>query len=190
MKIGYARISTSDQKLDLQIDALKQSGCEQIFSDSASGAQDDREGLRDALNTLKHGDILVVWRLDRLGRSLQHLVATVNELGNRGVGFHSLTESLETTTHGGRLIFHIFAALAEFEREVIRGRTQEGLKAARARGRFGGRPEKMDERTISIARKLLADNTVQISDVCSAVGGVSRSTLYRHLRKNAPSKPS
>lgn len=187
MKIGYARKSTSDQKLDLQVDALKKSDCALIFSDSISGAQDDREGLRNALNALKQGDILVVWRLDRLGRSLQHLVATVNELGNRGIGFHSLTESLETTTHGGRLIFHIFAALAEFEREVIRSRTHAGLESARARGRIGGRPEKMDERTIAIARRLLADNTVQIADVCNAVGGVSRSTLYRHLRKVQPS---
>lgn len=130
MKIGYARKSTQDQKLDLQIDALKESGCEKIFSDSASGAQDDREGLRDALGALKPGDILIVWRLDRLGRSLQHLVTTVNELGNRGIGFRSVTENLDTTTPGGRLIFHIFAALAEFEREVIRSRTQEGLKAA------------------------------------------------------------
>lgn len=140
MLIGYARVSTQDQTLDLQTDALKRAGCEKIFTDMASGAKSERPGLQEAMNHLRAGDMLVVWRLDRLGRSLKHLIATVTNLSDHGIGFKSLQENMDTTTSGGKLVFHIFGALAEFEREVIKERTNAGLRAARARGRFGGRP--------------------------------------------------
>jgi len=182
--IGYARKSTSDQKLDLQTDALKRSGCQEIFSDSASGATDDRVGLSAALDALKTGDVLVVWRLDRLGRSLTHLVGTINELAKRGVGFRSLTETIDTTTPGGRLILGIFASLAEFERSLIVSRTMAGLEAARARGRFGGRPQVMDDRKVATARRLLADPEMKTEDVCQALS-ISRSTLYRHVGRSS-----
>jgi len=139
--IGYARVSTVDQTLHLQQDALKQAGCIKIFTDIASGSKAEREGLEAALSYVRMGDILVVWRLDRLGRSLQHLIETIKELHNRGIGFRSLTEQIDTTTSGGKLIFHIFGALAEFERDLIRERTQAGLQAARERGKRGGRPK-------------------------------------------------
>jgi DNA invertase Pin-like site-specific DNA recombinase len=140
MLIGYARVSTSDQTLDLQKDALEKAGCSRIFTDTASGAKAERTGLDDALNYVRTGDTLVVWRLDRLGRSLKHLIETITGLNNRHIGFKSITENIDTTTSGGKLIFHIFGALAEFERDIIRERTQAGLTAARARGRKGGRP--------------------------------------------------
>jgi DNA invertase Pin-like site-specific DNA recombinase len=136
MLIGYARVSTQDQTLDLQIDALKQVGCKQIFTDTASGAKSERPGIRDAMSHLRAGDTLVVWRLDRLGRTLKHLIATITDLNDKGIGFKSLQENMDTTTSGGKLIFHIFGALAEFEREVIKERTNAGLQAARARGRL------------------------------------------------------
>src|SRR5262245_40582214 len=139
MLVGYARVSTQDQTLDLQKDALHKVGCSRIFTDMASGAQVDRPGLEEALAFMREGDTLVVWRLDRLGRSLKHLLETVARLEEHKVGFKSLTENIDTTTSGGRLIFHVFGALAEFERELIRERTRAGLAAARARGRLGGR---------------------------------------------------
>lgn len=145
MRIGYARISTPEQKLLLQTDALTKAGCERSFSDVASGAKDDRPGLRAALGYLRPGDILVVWKLDRLGRSLKHLLEAVNALHERGIGFLSLQENIDTTTSGGKLVFHIFGALAEFERDLIRERTQAGLRAAWARGRKGGRPHKLTQ---------------------------------------------
>ena len=135
MLIGYARVSTSDQTLDLQKDALEKAGCTKIFTDTASGAKAERTGLDEARNYVRSGDTLVVWRLDRLGRSLTHLIETITRLNKRGIGFKSITESIDTTTSGGKLIFHIFGALAEFERDIIRERTQAGLHAARARGR-------------------------------------------------------
>src|SRR5512147_2967937 len=141
MLIGYARVSTTDQTLDLQKDALQKAGCGRIFTDTASGAKAERIGLEEALNYVRPGDTLVVWRLDRLGRSLPHLIETITGLNNRGIGFKSITESIDTTTSGGKLIFHIFGALAEFERDLIKERTQAGLTAARARGRLGGRPK-------------------------------------------------
>src|SRR5436190_14072246 len=140
MLIGYARVSTQDQTLDLQTDALNNAGCEKIFKDTTGGAKSERPGLQEAMNHLRAGDTLVVWRLDRLGRTLKHLIATITDLNEQGIGFKSLQEQMDTTTSGGKLIFHIFGALAEFEREVIRERTRAGLQAARARGRFGGRP--------------------------------------------------
>jgi DNA invertase Pin-like site-specific DNA recombinase len=141
MLIGYARVSTEDQNLDLQRDALKQAGCEQIYTDRVSGTKAERKGLTEALSHLRSGDTLVVWRLDRLGRSLRHLIDTVTDLQEREIGFKSLQESIDTTTSGGKLVFHIFGALAEFEREIIRERTKAGLTAARARGKSGGRPK-------------------------------------------------
>lgn len=140
MFIGYARVSTADQYLHMQEDALKNAGCEEIFNDIASGAKTARPGLHSAMSHLRKGDSLVVWKLDRLGRSLAHLIQTIKELNDKGIGFKSLQENIDTTTSGGQLIFHIFGALAEFERELIRERTQAGLKAARVRGRLGGRP--------------------------------------------------
>ncbi|MGC2237746.1 MAG: recombinase family protein [Pyrinomonadaceae bacterium] len=137
MKIGYAGISTIDQNLELQTDALEKSGCEKIFTDQASGSKDDRKGLLDAIEFCRKGDSLVVWKLDRLGRSLKHLIETINKLHEKKVGFVSLQESIDTTTSGGKLIFHIFGAPAEFERELIRERTNAGLASARSRGRMG-----------------------------------------------------
>src|SRR6184192_924840 len=141
MLIGYARVSTQDQTLDLQKDALEKIGCTKIFTDTASGATTERSGLTEALNYVREGDSLVVWRLDRLGRSLKHLIETITNLNKRMIGFQSITENIDTTTSGGKLIFHIFGALAEFERDIIRERTKAGLAAARARGRLGGRPK-------------------------------------------------
>ena len=157
MLIGYARVSISDQRLDLQQDALRGAGCERIFTDSVSGAKTERLGLTAALDACRAGDILVVWKLDRLGRSLAHLVATVEDLAGRSVGFRSLQEQLDTTTAGGKLIFHLFASLAEFERDLIRERTHAGLTAARARGRNGGRPKGVDEKKRKAAVALKRD---------------------------------
>src|SRR5919205_4640522 len=145
MLIGYARVSTHDQTLNLQLDCLKQAGCTRIFEDHISGTKAERPGLQNALSHLRAGDTLVVWRLDRLGRSLRHLIDTVTDLQERGIGFKSLTESIDTTTSGGKLVFHIFGALAEFEREIIRERTNAGLASARARGRRGGPKHKLKQ---------------------------------------------
>ena len=181
MNIGYARVSTSDQNPDLQTDALKKADCQQIFSDTASGAKTDRPGLDKALAFLRGGDTLVVWKLDRLGRSLKHLIEVVNTLKERGIYFKSIQENIDTSTSGGKLIFHVFGALAEFERDIIRERTMAGLKAARARGRKGGRPRLMDDRKITMAKSLMADKTNTVNQVCKILG-VSRSTLYRYLQ--------
>jgi DNA invertase Pin-like site-specific DNA recombinase len=183
MLVGYARVSTNDQTLDLQRDALNKAGCERIFTDTASGAKSDRPGLSEALQFVRTGDTLVVWRLDRLGRSLQHLIETVATLAQRRVGFKSLTENIDTLTGGGKLIFHVFGALAEFERDLIRERTQAGLLAARARGRLGGRPRSpalTDPKKLAIARSLYKDRRHTIADICSMLH-VSRSTLYRYI---------
>src|ERR1700712_5516244 len=141
MLIGYARVSTHEQNLDLQEDALKAAGCQKVYTDKTRGTKAERPGLEKALADVRPGESLVVWKLDRLGRSLKHLIGTVTDLSNRGVGFRSLQEAIDTTTSGGKLIFHVFGALAEFERDLIRERTQAGLQAARARGRVGGRPK-------------------------------------------------
>lgn len=184
MKVGYARVSTEDQTLNLQIDALKAVPCDRIFKDVISGVSTERPGLNDALDFVRPGDVLVVWRLDRLGRSLRYLIETINQLNDRGIGFQSLTEQIDTTTPGGKLIFHIFGALAEFERDVIRERTQAGLAAARARGRNGGRPKAKGLNTpqkIAMAQRLYADKKNTITEICLTLG-VSRATLYRYLR--------
>ena len=185
MFIGYARVSTGDQNLDLQRDALLAAGCEadRIFTDKLSGAKDDRPGLAQALEYVRAGDTLVVWRLDRLGRSLSHLIQTTTGLEHRGVGFKSLQEGIDTTTSGGKLVFHIFGALAEFERSLIRERTNAGLKAARARGRNGGRPKKLDTRKLAVAETLLNDPKLTVKEVAEQVG-VARSTLYTYLKRN------
>src|ERR671913_2352943 len=166
MQIGYARVSTQEQTLALQQDALTQAGCEQVFTDTVSGSQDERPGLSDALSHLRAGDTLVVWRLDRLGRSLRHLIDTITALNDRGVGFKSLQENIDTTTSGGKLVFHIFGALAEFEREIIRERTQAGLTAARARGKSGGRPKALTDKQVEMLRHLAADKDRSIKDIC------------------------
>lgn len=178
--VGYARVSTSEQNPALQLDALTAAGAARIFTDTASGALDKRPQLDALLDYLRPGDVLVVWRLDRLGRSVRHLTETVNTLAERGVGFRSLTEGIDTTTPAGKLIFHVFAALAEFEREIIRERTVAGLSSARARGRTGGRPSKMTPDKLATARTLYdakAHTVQQIADIV----GVSRACVYRHL---------
>ena len=180
MLIGYARVSTHDQTLNLQLDALKKSGCERIFTDTASGSQAERKGLEDALAFARAGDTIVVWRLDRLGRSLKHLIETITRLAERGIGFKSQTENIDTTTSGGKLVFHVFGALAEFERDIIKERTQAGLLAARARGRVGGRPRALTAKEIAIAQALYADPTKSIKDICQALR-ISKMTLYRYV---------
>src|SRR6184192_2483038 len=165
MNIGYARVSTQDQTLNLQKDALEKLGCNKIFTDTSSGTKAERNGLEEALEYVREGDTLVVWRLDRLGRSLKHLIETISQLDTRKIGFKSLTENIDTTTSGGKLIFHIFGALAEFERNLIRERTNAGLEAARARGRKGGRPKAIGLNTpkkVALAQSLYDDKTNSI----------------------------
>ncbi len=180
MLIGYARVSTQDQTLDLQRDALQKAGCEQIFTDTVSGTKARRPGLEQALSHLRAGDTLVVWRLDRLGRSLRHLIDTVTELADKGIGFKSLIESIDTTTSGGKLIFHMFGALAEFEREIIRERTQAGLSAARSRGRTGGRPKALTQKQVQMLNQLAADPNRSVEEICQTLG-ISRTTFYRYV---------
>jgi DNA invertase Pin-like site-specific DNA recombinase len=181
MLIGYARVSTHEQTLDLQQDALKQAGCDRIFTDMVSGTKAIRPGLTEALSHLRTGDTLVVWRLDRLGRSLRHLIETINTLNERGIGFKSITEQIDTTTSGGKLIFHVFGAIAEFERDIIRERTQAGLLAARARGRKGGRRKKLTENKVQIARDLYASKTHTVDEICKTLE-IGRTTFYRYLK--------
>lgn len=180
MRVGYARVSTQDQKPELQLDALKAAGCERIFEEKASGAQRDRPQLKAAVEYMREGDTLVVWKLDRLARSMKQLIETVEDLDARGIGFQSLTEAIDTTTAGGRLVFHIFGALAEFERSIIRERTQAGLAAAKARGRTGGRPRSLTDDDLDVARTLLADGKLTVDAVARQLR-VSPATLYRHI---------
>src|SRR6266567_4272443 len=184
MLIGYARVSTSDQTLNLQKDALEKIGCSKIFTDVISGSTTERQGLDEAISYVGEGDTLVVWRLDRLGRSLKHLIETITNLNNRKIGFKSITENIDTTTSGGKLIFHIFGALAEFERDIIRERTNAGLQAARARGRLGGRPKAKTLDTpkkISLAQSLYDNRNNSIDDICKTLN-ISRATLYRYIQ--------
>jgi DNA invertase Pin-like site-specific DNA recombinase len=181
MLIGYARISTTDQTLALQQDALTAAGCDKIFTDIASGSRTDRPGLTDALDFARAGDTLVVWRLDRLGRTLAHLIQTVTDLKGRGVHFRSLQEQFDTGTSGGKLVFHVFGLLAEFERDLIRERTKAGLAAARARGRRGGRPGLSTEKVRQL-RTLGGDRTTSVRSICQTLG-VSRATFYRYLKQ-------
>ena len=182
MEIGYARVSTGEQTLHLQLDALQSAGCGKIYQETASGAKADRPVLEEVLSYIRADDTLVVWRLDRLGRSLEHLIDVVAALAERGVGFKSLTEQIDTTTPGGKLIFHVFGALAEFERDLIRERTQAGLAAARARGRLGGRPKKLtDPKQLELARSLYAGGQIDVATICRTLG-ISRATLYRAVK--------
>ena len=179
-RIGYARVSTDDQNLDLQRDALALAGCSSIYEEIISGKSTERPELRHCLKALRSGDTLVVWRLDRLGRSLPDLVGIVSRLEQEEVGFESINERIETTSAAGKLIFHVFAALAEFERNLIRERPRAGLLAARARGRKGGRKPVLDARQLREIRALLSDPEIHVADVARRYG-VSRTTLYRYI---------
>ena len=185
MKIGYARISTDDQSLDLQRDALSRAGCEKVFEDrGVSGAVAKRPGLEAALARVQAGDILVVWKLDRLGRSLPQLIDTMALLGKRDVGFASVSESIDTTTAGGKLVFHIMGALAEFERSLIQERVTAGIAAAKKRGKHVGRPRKLSLEQVSHAREAI-DGGLQTPAGMAALLGVDHSTLWRAMRARA-----
>jgi len=183
LKIGYARVSTGLQNLNLQEDRLNQYGCEKIFSDHISGAKSKRPGLDKAIEFARSGDTIVVWRLDRLGRNMADLITLVNELNNRGVSFHSLEENItmDKSSSTGQLLFHLFAAFAEFERNLILERSSAGRIAARARGRYGGRPEKLNKRDLTLL-KTLYDNGTPIKTIAEQ-WKVSRTTIYRYLNK-------
>lgn len=181
MKIGYARVSTADQHLRMQEDALKSAGCEEIFTDVASGAKSQRPGLDKALEYVREGDTLVVWKLDRLGRSIQHLIQLMSSLNDRKIGFKCLQESIDTSTSGGKLIFHMFSALAEFERDLIQERTQAGLKAARARGKMGGRPALLDNRQINRMVELYDEGKSTVAEICK-IFSISRPSFYNYLK--------
>src|SRR5579859_6718075 len=191
MKIGYLRVSKHEQNEALQRDALKEAGCEKCFNDVMTGSNFERKGLEQLLAFARSGDTVVVWKLDRLGRSLKDLIETLNLLKDRGVDFISLTEKIDTTTPGGKLIFHLMGALAEFERDLIRERTNAGLAAARARGRVRGRPKKLTTNgKVALARQLFADPNQSIPEICSTLE-ISRSTLYRYVREmKRASRPS
>lgn len=181
MKIGYARVSTADQSLNPQTDSLSEAGCEKLFTDVASGARTQRPSLEKAMSFCRKGDIFIVWKLDRMGRSMSHLIEMIQMLEKKGVGFQSLTEKTDTTTAGGRLIFHLFGALSKFERDLIRERVQAGMKSARARGRKGGRPG-VSEETKAMAQALMADKSLSIKQICERLW-IAKSTLYKHAGK-------
>lgn len=181
MKIGYARVSTSDQNLDLQKDALDKAGCKKIFVDEISGTVAKREGLEKAKEVLREGDVLIVWRLDRLGRSIRDLIDWVNHLEEEGIGFRSLQESIDTTTSSGKLVFHIFAALAEFERNLIRERTNAGLVAARTRGRLGGRKKSLNAKERKRAVEMYQRKNQTVKQICEMMN-ITKPTLYAYIR--------
>jgi DNA invertase Pin-like site-specific DNA recombinase len=180
MKIGYARVSTQDQDLALQLDALAKEGCEKIFQEKASGAQRDRPELKAALAYMRKGDTLVVWKLDRLARSMKQLIETIESFQDEGIGLKSLQDPIDTSSPSGKLVFHIFAALAEFERGVIRERTTAGLRAARERGRVGGRPPALSAKDLQAAKAMLKDSDITVAAVAKRLN-VAPSTLYRHI---------
>jgi DNA invertase Pin-like site-specific DNA recombinase len=180
MKIGYARVSTQEQDLALQLDALNKEGCERIFQEKASGAQRDRPELKAALGYMRKGDTLVVWKIDRLARSLKQLIETIESFQDRGIGLKSMQDPIDTSSPSGKLVFHIFAALAEFERGVIRERTTAGLRAARERGRVGGRPPALSTKDLQAARAMLKDCDITVAAVARRLN-VAASTLYRHI---------
>ena len=182
MNIGYARVSTNDQNLYMQEDALKNAGCEEIYHDIASDAKAARPGLEDALAYLREGGVLMVWKLDRLGRSIQHLIQTIKALNERGIGFKCLQENIDTTTSSGKLIFHIFSALAEFERDLIQERTRAGLKAAQARGRLGGRPPLLNQTQIKEMMELYDEQKLTVEKICK-IFSVSRPAFYNYLKR-------
>ena len=181
MLVGYARVSTDDQNLDLQKDALHKANCKRIFEEKRSGGTIQREELNRALDILRPGDTLVVWRLDRLGRSLRHLIEIINALEEKGIGFKSLTENIDTTTSTGKLIFHIFGALSEFERNLIKERTRAGLDAARSRGRKGGRPQALSSDKAKMAVSLYSEKKHPISSICKILN-ITKPTLYKYLK--------
>jgi len=186
MKVGYVRVSKQEQHEALQIDALKEVGCEKWFVDKMTGSKAERKGLDEALAYVRPGDTFVVWKLDRAGRSLTHLNELLKGLQERGIEFISLTEQIDTTTPGGKLIFHLMGALAEFERDLIRERTNAGLAAARARGRVGGRPRKLKTNgKVALAQRMFADQSHSIPEICAALG-ISRATLYRYVKEAEP----
>ena len=182
LKIGYARISTLEQNLDLQIDALKKAGCEKIITDEISGSVADRPGIDKLKEILRKDDTLVVWRLDRLGRTLKHLIEWINELDEQNIGFKSLQESIDTTSSSGKLIFHIFGALSEFERNLIRERTRAGIDAARSRGRQGGRPKKLNKDKRQLAIDLYKGKKHSLRQICEMTG-ITKPTLYKYVRE-------
>lgn len=180
MVVGYARVSTRDQSPALQLDALRDAGCDRVYMEKASGAQRDRPELKAALDYLRAGDTLMVWKLDRLARSVRQLVETAADLQRRDIGLKVLTQAIDTTTSGGRLVFHVFAAVAEFERELGLERTHAGLAQAKAMGRRGGRKPAIGPAEIKRARAMLADPTITVGEVAQQLG-VQPSTLYRHI---------
>ena len=184
MNIGYCRISTDSQNDSLQLQALKDAGCEKIFSDVASGSKTDRVGLRECIEFARSGDVIVAWKLDRIGRSLKDLIETVNTLKEREIGLKIITQQLDTTTPSGMLFFYIMGALAEFEKSLIQERTRAGILASRARGRLGGRPKALDKKQIAVAESLYADGKTSISQICKTLG-VSRATFYRNITLKA-----
>lgn len=184
MFVGYARVSTLDQHEDLQIDALRQAGCERIFTDHASGAKASRPELDRMLDMLREGDVVVVWKLDRLGRSVQNLVDLMGRFQKANIGFRSLTEQMDTTTPGGVLIFNLFAALSQFERDLIRERTNAGLQAARSRGRKGGRPRKLTDRDVAMIRQLYESRQVTVKEIADRFS-VGRTTVYKALEEES-----
>lgn len=183
--VGYSRVSTAEQSTDMQREALQQVGCARLFEDKASGTRTDRPQLAALLDYVRAGDTVVVWRLDRLGRSLPHLIQTVTALEEQGVGFRSLHENVDTTTSTGKLVFHIFAALAEFERDLIVDRTKAGLAAARARGSKPGRKSALSADQIAVVRQMHAEGKHTVAQIAEVVGGVSRATVYRALQPSA-----
>ena len=189
MLIGYARVSTDDQKLNLQQDALRAAGCEKIFEDYVSGSKVNRPGLNKALEMARAGDTLVVWRLDRLGRSLKELLGLTETLKERSIGLQSLQESINTSSSSGQLVFHLFGALAEFERNLVKERTRAGLTAARARGRIGGRPKALDPKKRQLAVKLYQDREHSIEEICRMMG-ISKPTLYKYVKEMETSSVS
>ena len=182
MHIGYARVSAHEQNLDLQQDALKQAGCKKVIVDQASGTVAERPGLTKVKDVLRDGDTLVIWRLDRLGRSVKDLIEWMSWLEKEGIGLQSLQEAIDTTTAGGKLTFHIFAAMAEFERQLIQERTQAGLSAARARGRLGGRPKVLNVGKRRRAVQLYQEKQLAVKEICEMMG-ISKPTLYAYVRE-------
>jgi len=181
MLVGYARVSTFEQHLDLQVDDLRKAGCEKIYSDKISGITSKRAGLEEALSYMREGDTLVVWKLDRLGRTLKHLIQFIQDLQEKGIHFKSLKENIDTTSSTGKLIFHIFGALAEFERDIIIERTKAGLEAARARGRKGGRKPKLDSSKVNMALAAYEGKKTTVQEICKNLG-VTKPTFYKAIR--------
>lgn len=184
MIIGYARVSTQDQKLDLQINELEKAGCERVFSESVSGVTRERRELIEAVKILREGDVFVIWKLDRLGRSVRDLVEFANMLNEKGVFLKSISDSIDTSTPSGKFFFHITASFAEFERNLIRERTMAGLKAAREKGRLGGRPRAIDAKTFDIAKKMKSSGDFSVAEICRRLN-IKKRSFYRYIQEEA-----